>query len=99
MTAWKPKPRPDWRGWIVHAVIGFALPVIAGRRGGYSACAWACVGACAFWGAWELATPMLAPAMGWDHRYADLMGFAAGVTGAVVGAMAWVGSRTWEERE
>lgn len=79
MAPWTPKPRPDWWGWLTHAVIGCLIPILAGRRGGYSAVAYSVIGACIGWAGWELATPALAPVFGWGHAHADLAGMLAGI--------------------
>lgn len=94
---WLSKHRADWQGWIVHVVLGGVIPILAGRRGGYSACAWATIGGVFTWAAWELATPLLAPVFGWGHAYADLSGFITGAAGVLAGASAWLLMRSDRE--
>jgi len=87
---WTPKPKPSWRSRAYHATIGFLVPLIAGRLGGYSAVAWAFAGACVAGIGWELATPILAGPLGWAWPHGDLSEAVAVVVGAAGGATGWL---------
>jgi hypothetical protein len=91
---WREKPGPiATTGRAIHAVLGALLPLLAGHLGGYSACAWAVIGALALGTGWELLTPVLAGPLGWDWPHADLIDLLAWPFGAALGACSWLALR------
>ncbi len=90
MVIWARKPRPSWRSRLLHFGEGLLLPLLAGRLGGYSGCAWGLIGAVGAGIVWEIATPLLAGPLGWSWPHADLAEALAWIVGAAIGAGVWI---------
>lgn len=91
---WQEKPgKTITPGRLLHAAIGAAVPLIAGRRGGYSAAAWGLVGSLSIGLGWEMATPALAPHFHWQFAYPDLIDFGAFVFGGLAGVGSYFATR------